>query len=338
MKNFEQIFFSYCPRMQRVKSIIGEIAKTDIAVLIKGESGTGKELVAQTIHQRSQRRGKPFVKVNCAAIPKNLLESELFGFEKGAFTGAHLKKPGRFELANGGTIMLDEISEMDISLQSKLLQVLQDGQFSRLGGKGDISVDIRVMATTEDNLEKTMLENRLREDLFFRLNVMSITLPPLRERQEQILPLWDYFFDFYKEKYRSSASAPSSKTMGILKTLKWPGNIRELENTIKRIILLGEEETISELMKSNGDGKDPFRASMPTYSEGASKAMNLKQIGREAAETAERTAIQKALHEMRWNRRRTAQSLKISYKSLLYKMQKYRLSPFPAFQGGEERA
>jgi two-component system response regulator AtoC len=188
MKNIYQIFFDNNSKMKKIKAVVDEIAKTDITILIKGESGTGKELVAQMIHFSSHRSEKPFVKVNCAAIPGDLLESELFGFEKGAFTGAQLKKPGKFELANGGTILLNEIGEIDISIQAKLLQVLQDGQFSRLGGNGDILVNTRVISTTKDHLEKFMVEGRFREDLFFRINVMSILVPPLRERREQIRP------------------------------------------------------------------------------------------------------------------------------------------------------
>src|SRR5512139_478623 len=201
MQDFSHILFSNNSKMNKLKTVIDEIAKTDITVLIKGESGTGKEMVAQTIHHKSSRREKPFVKVNCAAIPKGLLESELFGFEKGAFTGAYLKKPGKFELANGGTILLSDIGGMDISLQAKLLQVLQDGMFSRLGGDGDVMVDTRVIATTKDHLEKTMMEGHFREDLFFRINVINITVPPLRERKEQILPLLQYYLNFYKNKY-----------------------------------------------------------------------------------------------------------------------------------------
>ena len=183
--------------MSKIKTIVDDIAKTDITVLVKGESGTGKELIAQTIHGHSNRREKPLIKVNCAAIPKGLLESELFGFEKGAFTGAHLTKPGKFELANGGTILLDEIEEVDISLQAKLLQVLQDGGFSRLGGEGDILVNTRVVTTTKDDLEKSIMEGRFREDLFFRINMVTITVPPLRDRREQILPLSRYFLNLY---------------------------------------------------------------------------------------------------------------------------------------------
>lgn len=181
METIYQVFFSNSSRMEKVKTVIGEIANVDIPVLIKGESGTGKELVAQSIHLKSNRQGKPLIKVNCAAIPKTLLESELFGFEKGAFTGADLKKPGKFELANGGTMILNDIGEIDISIQAKLLQVLQDGEFSRLGGDGDILVNTRIITTTKDDLERSIAQGRFREDLFFRINVISITVPPLRE-------------------------------------------------------------------------------------------------------------------------------------------------------------
>src|SRR4030067_1389496 len=197
MEGIYSLFCSNSSKMNKIKPIIEEVAKTDIAVLIKGESGTGKGLVAEAIHQNSHRSERPFIKVNCAAIPKGLLESELFGFEKGAFTGAHLRKPGKFELASAGTILLNEIGEIDISLQAKLLQVLQDGAFSRLGGEGDILVNTRLITTTKDHLEKSMLEGRFREDLFFRINVMSITIPPLRERKEQLVRVSLFYFDLY---------------------------------------------------------------------------------------------------------------------------------------------
>src|SRR4030043_886838 len=242
MTDIYNIFFSNSQKMNKIKAIIDEVAKTDIAVLVKGESGTGKEIVAEAIHINSDRREKPFIKVNCAAIPKDLLESELFGFEKGAFPGAHLKKPGKFELANGGTILLNDIGETGISIQAKLLQVLQDGEFSRLGGEGDIKVNTRLITTTKDHLEKAIIDGHFREDLFFRINVVSITVPPLRERKEQIPSLSEYFLDLYKKKYERSISPLSSKLMDDLEDYHWPGNIRELENLIKRIVLFGEEK------------------------------------------------------------------------------------------------
>lgn len=327
MMEIHRIFFSNCPKMEKIKTVIGEIANTDIPVLIQGESGTGKELVAQAIHLDSHRSEKAFIKVNCPAIPKDLLESELFGYEKGAFTGAHLKKPGKFELANGGTILLNEIGEVDIGVQAKLLQVLQDGGFSRLGGKGDITVDARVITTTKDHLEKSMMEGRFREDLFFRINVMNIIVPPLRERKGQIQPLAEYFFNLYIEKYAKSIPALSSKTIEILNKYDWPGNIRELENVIKRIILFGEEEMIRSSTKNQINGEiSPSHPEL--FWENGSKGMetlNLKTVKREATRIAEKEMIQKALQETRWNRKRAAEMLGVSYKALLYKMQKYRM-------------
>ena len=244
MEPIHSIFFSNSSRMKKIQEVTDEIAKTDIPVLIKGESGTGKDLLAEAIHFKSHRSDKLFIKVNCAAIPRGLLESELFGFEKGAFTGAQSRKPGKFELANGGTILLNEIGEIDISVQAKLLQVLQDGSFSRLGGDGDVHVNTRVLTATKENLEKSMAEGKFREDLFFRINVMSIAVPPLRDRREQVVPFAEYFFELFKEKYGRAMAPLSAEALDILKEYRWPGNIRELENVIKRIVLFGEEKAL----------------------------------------------------------------------------------------------
>lgn len=313
--------------MRGVKSVIDEISQTDITVLIKGESGTGKDLVAQAVHQSSLRRDKPFIKVNCAAIPKTLLESELFGFEKGAFTGADMKKPGKFELANGGTILLNDIGEMDISIQAKLLQVLQDGEFSRLGGEGSVQVNTRIITTTQNHLEKSMMEGQFRQDLFFRINVMSITVPPLRERKEQILPLSEYYFDLYKKKYAKTVSFLSPKTLNLFKEYEWPGNIRELENMIKRAVLFGEEEVLRELLGENGKNSEKKLPSEPLTAKGLKtiERVNLRQIGKKAAENAEKEVIEKTLNDTHWNRKEAAKLLKVSYKALLYKIQKYHL-------------
>jgi transcriptional regulator with PAS, ATPase and Fis domain len=328
MKDIYNIFFSNSSKMNKIKMIIDEIAKTDIIILIKGESGTGKELVAQNIHFNSNRRQKPFIKVNCAAIPKGLLESELFGFEKGAFTGAHLRKPGKFELANGGTIFLDEIGEIDISIQAKLLQVLQDGGFSRLGGEGDILVNTRVITTTKDHLEKAIVEGRFRADLFFRINVMTMTIPPLRDRREQILPLSQYFFNFYKMKYGREIPPLSSNTMDVFKEYHWPGNIRELENIIKRIVLFGQEEMVlHDLIHKRLEGEitlDPI-AHFSSNPPKGTDTFGLKELGRRAAEAAEKEVIKNVLQETHWNRKEAARLLCVSYKALLYKIQKYRL-------------
>jgi transcriptional regulator with PAS, ATPase and Fis domain len=341
MKDITQIVFSNSPKMNRIKAVIDEIAKTDITVLIKGESGTGKELLAQIIHLNSHRREKPFVKVNCTAIPKGLLESELFGYEKGAFTGANFKKPGKFELANGGTILMNEIGEMDVSIQAKLLQVLQDGMFSRLGGNDDVVVDTRVIATTQDHLEKSMMAGHFREDLFFRINVINITVPPLRDRREQILPLSQYFFDFYKKKFGRDISFFSSKIITVFKEYPWPGNIRELENIVKRIVIFGEEDTTLQylLSKRRDTGMDSasFKDS-PVYHSTEKKLFNLKEVGKKAAEEAEKEIIQTVLQGTHWNRKEAAKLLRVSYKALLYKVEKYHLNKLKEFPMIEEEA
>jgi two-component system response regulator AtoC len=338
MKNIYQIIFSNNSKMNKIQAIIDEIAKTDITVLVKGESGTGKEILAHIIHSNSCRKDKPFVKVNCAAIPRGLLESELFGFEKGAFTGAHLKKPGKFELANGGTILLNDIGEMDISIQAKLLQVLQDGMFSRLGGDGDVVVNTRVIATTRDHLEKSMKEGNFREDLFFRINVINITVPPLRDRKEQIVPLSQYFFNFYKEKYHRDPPLLSPKVIDAFKDYSWPGNIRELENTIKRIVLFGEEGTVLQelLSKRSEDGVISGELVFSPNVLTGKDSINLKEVGRRAAEAAEKEIIQNTLQETHWNRKQAAKLLRVSYKALLYKIQKYHLNELRAYRRVEE--
>ena len=325
--------------MSKIKTIVNEIAKTDITVLIKGESGVGKGLLAQAIHLNSDRKGKPFIKVNCAAIPKGLLESELFGFEKGAFTGAHLKKPGKFELADGGTILLSDIGEMDISIQAKLLQVLQDGVFSRLGGEGDVFVNTRVVATTKDHLEKSIMEGRFRKDLFFRINVIGVTVPPLRERREQILPLAEYFFNFYKTKYGKSVSALSLGLLDTFQEYDWPGNIRELENMIKRTVIFGEETVLQNLPSNkwnegmNSNPSQNFTVNPPN----GESVFNLKEMGKRAAEEAEKEIIRTILQDTHWNRKEAAKLLHISYKALLYKIQKYKLDEVRRPQTQNER-
>ena len=336
MDNFDQIIFSNSLKMKEIKTIVDQVAQTDITVLVRGESGTGKELVAQTIHNVSPRAKKHFVKLNCAAIPQSLLESELFGFEKGAFTGAHLKKPGKFELANGGTILLNDIGEMDISVQGKLLQVLQDGRFSRLGGDGDVLVDARIIVTTKNHLEKSMMEGLFRQDLFYRINVISITVPPLRDRREQILPLTHYFFNYYKEKYRRNVPPLSAKVTEIFKEYSWPGNIRELENIVKRMIVTCDEETALRNLIGRKENGEIGSVSLPNPSSRSvveEPTLNLKEVGRKAAEVAEKEILHATLHETHWNRKEAANLLRISYKALLYKVEKYQLNKFGRSQG-----
>jgi DNA-binding NtrC family response regulator len=238
------MLFGNSERMTEVRDLIERVSDTDVTVLIRGESGTGKELVARALHERSLRREKPFVKVNCAALPTELLESELFGFEKGAFTGAIQHKPGKFEFANHGTMFLDEIGDMSPPLQAKLLQVLQDGEFSRLGGKHDVQVDVRVITATNRDLETAVAEGQFREDLYFRLNVVAINVPPLRDRREEIPFLTDHFLKKYSVQYNKPFTAVSGELARRFVDYEWPGNVRQLENMIKRMVVLGSETAI----------------------------------------------------------------------------------------------
>ncbi len=315
----EGIFIYTSDQMQRIKEIIDQIANTDVTVLIQGESGVGKEVVARSIHLNSFRKERPFVKVNCAALPQELLESELFGYEKGAFTGAYRQKQGRFELANGGTIFLDEISEMSLSLQGKLLQVLQDREFSRLGGKKDIRVDVRVLVATNKNIEEGIKNGRFREDLYYRLNVVNIVIPPLRERKGEIPIFVEYFLDKFGKKYGRKVPPLSDKTMKALSEHQWVGNVRELENVIQRLVVLGNEETITEeLTPVTKEELIPERKKKVAL---AKKIWpSLKEVHQEAIRKAESEMILKALEMTNWNRKKAADKLNISYKALLYKI------------------
>jgi DNA-binding NtrC family response regulator len=332
------MLFGASPKMEDVKNTIEQVAETNATVLIRGESGTGKEVVARMIFSLSLRREKPFVKVNCAAIPHELLESELFGYEPGAFTGANRQKLGKFDLAHGGTIFLDEISEMHPSLQAKLLHVLQDGEFARLGGKRDIAVDVRVVAATNKQLERAVEEGMFREDLFYRLNVITIHIPPLRERQEEIPVFLDFFLRKYSEYYGKQPAAFSEYAIHRMIEYHWPGNIRELENLVKRYVIVGNEsQVIRELathkpiVSANGNpgsSWDPVtgsengkRTAVVTEAEPShEESLSLLEIGRRAAHLAERGAIERALNETHWNRRQAAKILKVSYKALLNKL------------------
>jgi two-component system response regulator AtoC len=337
------MLFGNSDRMAEVRELIHRVADTDVTVLIRGESGTGKELVARALYASSLRRDKPFVKVNCAALPTELLESELFGFERGAFTGAIQQKPGKFEFANHGTMFLDEIGDMSFPLQAKLLQVLQDGEFARLGGKHDVRVDVRMIAATNRNLDKAVADGQFREDLYFRLNVVAITLPPLRDRREEIPLLIEYFLKKYSVQYNKPHVEISGETTRLFMEHDWPGNIRELENLIKRAVVLGAEAPIrKELNQSLAMAMQ--RAALPqpgraaaapavppappkpqspaAMAAAAAEAGNysLKDISRCAAREAERELILKMLQQTRWNRKETAEILGISYKALLYKI------------------
>ena len=230
-------------KMQPIRDLIAKVAATNTTVLLRGESGVGKEVVAHALHRASPRAGKQFLKVNCAALPGELLESELFGHEKGAFTGAYRQKPGKFEAADGGTLMLDEIGEMPLRLQAKLLHVLQDGEFSRVGGEKIIDTDVRLIACTNRDLEAAMRAHQFREDLYYRLNVIEIRIPPLRERREEIPALVDHFRRRFSAQYGRNVDIPA-ETVRVFVEYHWPGNIRELENAVKRIIVLGSARTV----------------------------------------------------------------------------------------------
>ena len=320
MTQDQGIFLYASDKMHRIKEMIDQVANTDVTILIQGESGVGKEIVARSIHLNSVRRDKPFVKVNCAALPQELLESELFGYEKGAFTGAYRQKAGKFELADGGTIFLDEIGDINPSLQAKLLQVLQDREFSRLGGKKDIKVDVRVLVATNRNIEEAVMDGRFREDLYYRLNVVNITVPPLRERKEEIPLFVEYFLRRFSEKYQKKGKLISESMMRALMAHNWAGNIRELQNVIQRYLVLGnEEEIVSELVTF---GKKDKISSQEGEEEGTfiPRQVSLKRVQKNAARKAEAKIILKALEMTHYNRKKAAELLNISYKSLLYKI------------------
>jgi two-component system, NtrC family, response regulator AtoC len=347
------------PDMRNIASVIEQVSDNDVTVLVRGESGVGKELVVRAIHQRSPRRDRPFVKVNCAALPGELLESELFGHEKGAFTGAAATRIGKFEQADTGTIFLDEIGEMKAVLQAKLLHVLQDGQFTKLGSNKPIDVDVRVVAATNRDLEAMLMRGEFREDLYYRLRVIEVTVPPLRERRSEIPQLIGFFVDKYARRYNRPVPELSDALKELFQTYDWPGNIRELENMIKRIVILQDEQLVmremqrsarrvasyaaagvattarptptaaSEDLDSGFDAEEEETAG-PEGAEaapaGVSASSRLADVAKAAALKAERTAIEAALHQVHWNRRRAAEQLGVSYKTLLNKIKECGIS------------
>jgi two-component system response regulator AtoC len=320
------------PAMRAIRDRIERIADTDATVLIRGESGVGKEIVAKAIHEASVRRGAPCVKVNCAALPAELLESELFGHEKGAFTGAHRRKLGKFELAHRGTLFLDEIGELPISLQSKLLHAVQDHVFARIGGTETITVDVRVIAATNRPLESAVRTGPFREDLYYRLKVVTLTVPPLRERPEEVPGLVRTFLERYNAQYRRAVTL-GPRSLDLLRRYPWPGNVRELENIIKLVVVLQDPSVLEREL----DGAVP-RPALPAPApalpapaareeaapEPAREPLHL--LGRRASLAAQREAIAAALERARWNRVEAAKALHVSYKSLLYKMDQCGLS------------
>jgi DNA-binding NtrC family response regulator len=326
--SYEALANSACMRL--LDAALTRVAPTDVTVLISGESGVGKELVARTLHERSRRRDKPFVKVNCAALPLTLLESELFGYERGAFTGADHPKRGKFEQAHRGTIFLDEISEMPLSVQAKLLQVLQDHEFSRLGSVHDIRVDVRVLAATNRDLARFVAEGGFREDLYHRLNVVHIRVPPLRERPEEIPVLVEHFLALYGRQHGGGPRHVSRETVDRLVRYPWPGNVRELQNVIQRIVVLGTESVVAGLDEAAAHAPSPSLNGQPplaTVTEAllADESLGLKDMSRRAVEAVEREALKRTLTRVHWRRVEAAHRLRISYKTLLEKIKRYGL-------------
>jgi two-component system response regulator AtoC len=309
----DSIVFGRSDAMVALRSRMNKVAAANVPVLIHGESGTGKDIIARMIHGLSPWKGGPFVKVNCPAIPGTLLESELFGYEKGAFTGAYGTKPGRVEMAHRGTLFLDEISELDLALQSKLLQLLQDGQFCRIGAQEDKKVEVRVVCATNRNLEHEIENGTFRQDLYYRINVVNLHMPPLRERRADIEELAAYFLEHYNRKYNCKAKPLSNELTSVFQKYHWPGNIRELENLIKRYVILGNEDVIAaDLVAREPDFFNPEIS--------LDGPISLKKLTRQATRELERKVILKVLQAHHWNRKQAARALSISYRALLYKI------------------
>ncbi len=305
--------------MLRIEEIGRRVADLDVPVLILGESGVGKEVVARYIHAQSKRRSKPFVKVNCAALPRDLLESEMFGYDRGAFTGAQFDKPGKFELAGSGSILLDEIGVLDPLMQAKFLHVLQDGEYSRLGGRRNIKVEARVLASTNVRLEEAVARGEFRADLYFRLNVVKIDIPPLRARPEDIPLYCSYFIQKYRDRYNSKVTHLPCDLMHTFSKYDWPGNVRELENRIKHYLILGDLDL----------APTEFNAPPLLGGNNTEELLSLKALSANAAEHAEREAVLKALEQTQWNRKKAAAALGICYKALLNKLKKWQLDNRP---------
>lgn len=304
--------------MQELFQMIEKIAKNDVTVLILGESGVGKEMIAKSVHNHSKRSNGPFIKVNCAALPDSLMESELFGHEKGAFTGANRKKKGMFELADGGTIFLDEIGDMSIATQAKILRVLQEHEFRRVGGEVFLNTDVRVLAATNRDLKEAITENSFREDLYYRLNVIKIEVPPLRERREDIPLLSSYFFNKYSRKYKKKIHGLTPNAVHLLMCHEWAGNVRELENVIEQAVVLSENKVITiQDLPSEIKSKDVDLKS--------SDHKGLKDITKNLTAEIEKKIILDTLEETGWSRNETAAKLEITPRTLYNKIKEYEL-------------
>ncbi|MGH9739113.1 MAG: sigma-54 interaction domain-containing protein [Candidatus Acidiferrales bacterium] len=309
----EHLYYGPSESMRAVRRKVGRAAGLNVPILVLGESGTGKEVLARYIHTLSPWRNGPFIKLNCAAIPGTLLESELFGYQKGAFTGANAPKPGRIEAAQGGSLFLDEIAELDASLQAKLLHVLQDGVLTRIGDSEERHVDARVICATNRDLSRDIESGAFRSDLFYRINVISVQLPPLRDRRDDIPQLAEYFRQRFNQRFQRDAAPLSDSAVRLLQEKDWRGNVRELENTIARYVVLGSEDALF--------SERPDRAvSKPSFTTPTGASIPLKHITQEATRKMEHEVILKVLQANHWNRRKTAEILKISYRALLYKV------------------
>jgi two-component system response regulator AtoC len=308
-----EAIFGTTPRMEAVREKLDRVAPTNIPVLLQGESGTGKEIFAKLLHARSDRCRSPWVKVACPSIPNSLIESELFGYEKGAFTGAFASKRGRVELADSGSLFLDEVGSLDLSVQAKLLQVLQDGCFARVGGHETRKIDARIISAANSDLKALTEKGSFRLDFFVRINAVTIELPPLRERIADLPALVDYFFDLYSRQYRTNPKPLSRSVTRMMERFNWPGNIRQLENMIRSYILIGSEEALAEEFVANSvvDSSPEIDLAHP---------ISLKELTKAATRNLEQKVIMEVLQANGWSRQKTAKWLNISYRSLLYKL------------------
>lgn len=315
-----EVFFGRSAKMAAAHEKLQRVADTDIPILIQGESGTGKEILAKMIHGFSRRANAPWVKVTCPAIPLPLIESELFGYEKGAFTGAHATKRGRVELAHEGTLFLDEVGSLEVSVQAKLLQLLQDGRFTRVGAQDSRQVNTRLVSAARGNLRERIDDGSFRLDLFYRINAVTIDLPPLRQRIDDLPMLVGYFFEIHSKALRQTPKPLSRELMRMMEHYSWPGNIRELENMVRNYVLIGSEDVLVSEMT-------PAAPTRLTTEIDLASPVSLKEITRAATQDLEREIILRVLQAHGWNRSKTAKWLKMSYRSLLYKLQEFRIEP-----------